>query len=102
MGEVNEAERREQEGKAGVKWLQEKWGDDKPCPYCGGVAWSVAPPVYLVHNNHDDLYRSPPMLVVRCGTCGHTMFIDAIIAGVVSREEFEALGETTPDSEQQE
>jgi hypothetical protein len=64
---------------AAAAWLEEKWGALQ-CPYCHFIAWQVGTPVEIPLTTGDVF---SPMFPVMCGNCGHTTFVNAIVAGLV-------------------
>jgi hypothetical protein len=56
-----------------LKWIRQKWGDDKPCPYCGGIEWGVAAPRRFQTVEG----QTEPMFAVVCRNCGNTVLIDS-------------------------
>lgn len=48
-----------------IRWLQEKWGDPKDCPFCGTSRWIVLRPSALSN-----------LATVMCDNCGQTVFIN--------------------------
>ncbi len=65
--------------RAAIDWLEQKWGD-RSCPYCGETAWQVGTPLQL--QLFPDEVMSPAFPVM-CGNCGHTTFVNAVLAGIV-------------------
>lgn len=65
--------RESEETDAAVLWLREKWGDDKPCPWCGNETYFVGPPQSL---SVSEAGASTPLIPVICRNCGQTTFID--------------------------
>lgn len=58
---------------AAIGWLREKWGEERPCPYCGSTSHAVGPPGSLVHESGKAVSPSIPVV---CRNCGNTTFID--------------------------
>lgn len=73
---------------AGINWLRAKWGEEaRACPYCDNEAWTVGTPVYLDVGfglAEPGFSTMSPLFPVMCTNCGNTVFISAVIAGVVS------------------
>jgi len=79
-----EAQRQEQELlEEAIRWVESKWGS-QPCPYCQQVKWQVGTPLELSALNGEVM---SPAFPVMCGNCGHTTFVNAIKAGLLSDEE---------------
>jgi hypothetical protein len=70
-----------------IIWLEQKWTEARRCPYCGNPHWEVGTPVEITLGN--PMFGTPiqspmsPMFPVMCTNCGNTVFINAILAGVV-------------------
>lgn len=62
-----------------VHWLEEKWGPDRNCPYCDTAAWSVSRPFNLLLESRETL---APHFSVLCTNCGHTVLVNAVLAGL--------------------
>jgi hypothetical protein len=54
-----------------IAWIRERWGEDRPCPYCGGSTWEVGPPFELGRPSGELV--SP----VVCVGCGNTALVNA-------------------------
>src|SRR4051812_21662798 len=65
--------RREEETREATQWLLDKWGDERPCPYCGNEHYFVAPPNSFAA---DPAGATSPYVPVICSNCGVTVFID--------------------------
>jgi hypothetical protein len=66
-----------------IEWLTQKWGPDPACPYCGGRGWEVGTPVEVRLLSGDAMSPAVPIL---CDTCGNTVFINAIRAGLIPEQ----------------
>ena len=62
-----------------ISWLAAKWGNDRPCPYCGNPEWTVSLPFNLLLESRNTL---PPHFSAVCTNCGNTVLINAIMAGL--------------------
>jgi hypothetical protein len=62
----------EEETEAAIKWLREKWGDDKPCPWCGNDSYYVSPPESFLAPTG----RTVPYIAVICRNCGQATRVD--------------------------
>lgn len=73
-----------------VDFLNQKWnGHD--CPVCGGGPWNVSDDIFEIRDyNNGNLVIGGgpiiPVIPVTCMNCGNTIFINAILAGVVKRD----------------
>lgn len=56
-----------------IKWLTEKWGSDRPCPYCGDIHWLVDDGGLLLRYQTGVAY---PVVAVSCANCAQTTFIN--------------------------
>ena len=70
-----------------IAHLQDKWGS-RPCPMCGKGPWNVQTSTYQLteYNEEGFVVGGPviPVLPVVCRNCGHTVLVNAIVAGVVT------------------
>jgi hypothetical protein len=64
---------------AAVGWVEQKWGPNRECPYCGSAEWTVSRPFNLLLESRETL--SPHFSVV-CTNCGNTVLINALLAGL--------------------
>lgn len=70
---------------AAIQWIESKWGEQS-CPYCQHVAWQVGTPLEITVAEGEVM---SPAFPVMCGNCGHTTFVNAIKAGLLSEPENE-------------
>jgi hypothetical protein len=70
---------------AAIRWIEDKWGD-QACPYCEQVEWQVGTPAEISLSAGEVM---SPTFPVMCGNCGHTTFVNAIKAGLLSEPEGE-------------
>lgn len=76
-------------------WLRENWKGATLCPICAADNWSVGDHVIeirvfqgkLQHVGGGNLY---PYVQLICGTCGYTIFFNAIIMGLVDPRSYTA------------
>jgi hypothetical protein len=81
FGELDALEREKAE-----RWLQEKW-PISACPFHGPTVWQIGNLVQTIPYSGGDFNLGGPtypLLSVICMTCGYTVFVNAVIAGVVS------------------
>jgi hypothetical protein len=65
----------------GIEWLQEKWGAESECPYCGQTEWAVGTAFGdLLERGEAELSLTFPVV---CDNCGNTVQIDVLRSGVV-------------------
>ena len=69
---------------AAIDWLQRKWGSERECPYCGNLGWSISTPFNVLLESRETL---SPHFAAMCTNCGNTVFINAILAGLVNDED---------------
>jgi hypothetical protein len=62
-----------------IRWLEEKWPGPTPCPYCGVADWRVGTVLELRRLHSPD--RALPVVLVTCGNCAQTVFINVLWAG---------------------
>lgn len=65
-----------------VAHLEEKWGDNAPCPFCRQTSWVVDPVPVLWQRFQAPLGAGVPVFLVVCGTCGFEVPISVAIAGM--------------------
>lgn len=46
------------------QWLADKWGEEKPCPYCGNTSWFVDGRMAAI--------RAYPVI---CSNCAHVVLL---------------------------
>lgn len=68
---------------AAISWLEERWGGQRPCPYCGNTEWTVGRPFTAALIGGDAL---TPHFPVTCHRCGNTALINAAWAGLIPEE----------------
>ncbi len=67
-------------------WIREKW-EHGPCSICGANSWTTNPKVCLILNPASLVNNSSfPVVLIYCTNCGHTLFVNAIVAGVTPPE----------------
>lgn len=61
------------------------------CPLCGGNKWNVTDAVFFLPEFFEDSVRfnarSIPVIPFTCTVCGNTLFVNAIIAGVLDKDD---------------
>ena len=72
-----------------VDFLNEKW-KGRACPICGGGPWNVSDDVFEIRDyNNGNLVIGGgpivPVIAVTCMNCGNTIFVNAILAGAIKR-----------------
>jgi hypothetical protein len=69
----------------GIRWVQEKWGSSRQCPYCGNPGWAIGIPVELLTEPlmpDKPVAKLVPVFPVVCTNCGNTVLVSAPYAGV--------------------
>jgi ribosomal protein S27AE len=73
-----------------LAFLKNKWTNPR-CPMCGGGGWNVEQGVFELRKFHGGnfIMGGPliPIIPVSCQNCGNTVFVNAIMAGVVDRDQ---------------
>lgn len=74
-----------------LKHLQEKWKPPATCPVCKSNTWDVSKEIYELREFQGGglvLGGSPivPLVPVTCTTCGNTVLLNALVAGVAIKE----------------
>jgi len=76
-----------------IAFLNSRWGN-RSCPMCNEGPWSVQDRVFQLNEFHQGslVVGGPliPVIPVSCGNCGHTVLVNAIIAGVLPAEPLQA------------
>jgi hypothetical protein len=62
-----------------IAWVRQKWGEERPCPYCGDSEWEVGTPFELARGSSDAVALAFPVV---CSNCGNTTLINAGRAGL--------------------
>ncbi|MFL5896064.1 MAG: hypothetical protein ACJ76Z_13260 [Thermoleophilaceae bacterium] len=74
-----------------IAWLEERWGENRPCPYCANDSWDVQGAVELrpapgFPQWSGDPEGFFPAFQVICTNCGHTALVNVMAAGLPFRE----------------
>ncbi len=68
-----------------LQWVKEKWGADRPCPYCEDNHWVVDPSLVQVPSTQRTFsYLS---FQVICTNCGNTVLLNAKMAELLPDDE---------------
>lgn len=65
---------------AAIDWLEDRWGDQQPCPYCGNKEWTVGRPFTAALISGAAF---TPHFPVTCNQCGNTALINAVLSGLI-------------------
>lgn len=60
-----------------ITHLQEKWGEEKACPYCDANDWQVGKLIWFDAADGSE-YPAVPVL---CANCANTTFVNPLAAG---------------------
>ncbi len=67
-------------------WIRDKWKHG-PCSICGANSWTTNSKVCLLLNPASLVNTTSfPVVLIYCTNCGHTLVVNAIIAGVAKPE----------------
>ena len=68
-----------------MEWLNKHWQGEKACPVCQSNNWTIGDliGVTLTFTKNTINLGAPlyPVFLATCGTCGYTLFFNAIVAG---------------------
>lgn len=64
-------------------WVNEHWKDEKTCTICKGTDWTIGPDIVFVKSPTLESY---PLVLLVCNQCGHTIFFNALIMGLVESD----------------
>ncbi len=80
-----------------VAWVKEKW-KNFACPYSGDTSWNIGEILVQTTQFTGGSLRigGPifPMFILTCDGCGHTVFVNAIQAGILPKPKPESDGGT--------
>lgn len=84
-------QRMRREGGKMLEWIRDKsQGRRVDCPICGDSTWSVGVVMELKQHHGDRASETTavmPLMPVSCNNCAYTFFMNALMAGLVSRPE---------------
>lgn len=88
-----------------VSWLTERWGPEKPCPYCGDTGWTIgavrrvptAPNWPLEPGEVEPGFI--PAIPITSTQCGHVVFINAL--WIFEPQDLRLLEEERQEAEQE-
>ncbi|MGC2494657.1 hypothetical protein [Candidatus Binatus sp.] len=70
---------------AANEWLNKHW-KTRNCPICGIVTWAMAPQFAHVSFARPGVVGAPPSfpcVVLTCRNCGHTLFFNGVVMGLL-------------------
>jgi hypothetical protein len=81
-------------------WVNEKWRGNRVCPICGSTRWILGDHLVqpIVLGNKQNILLSGvsyPHLMVISPSCGYTMFVNAVIVGLVEPSSNEMTTQTS-------
>jgi hypothetical protein len=78
------------DGNKMIAYLQEKWRG-RSCPMCGVTNWNVQDSTFEIRQFSEGnmVLGGPiiPVVPVVCNNCGNTILVNALMAGVVKRDQ---------------
>ena len=78
-------------------WINEKWVGEKKCPICQKNRWNIAEEI-TISNTYSkkkvvEVGASRlPVFSIICSNCGHVLFFNAVLSGLVSPEKGDVGG----------
>jgi len=86
-GQAEEQDKPEVDKSKVQAWLQEKWTGLKTCPVSGDNNWIIADDLLqpMIHASGGLRVggRGYPLVMLICRTCGYTMFLNAVLMGLL-------------------
>jgi hypothetical protein len=67
-------------------WLKEHWTKPRKCAVCSKETWGLSPNFAHLPESLVGLHqavRTIPLVVLTCRTCGNTLFLNAIVMGLL-------------------
>jgi predicted nucleic-acid-binding Zn-ribbon protein len=75
-------------------WLSTHW-TKWDCPFHGDTTWSVGEILHgaqaFFPKGAVNVSKSYPVVVLTCNSCGYTVFVNAIVAGLIPRDQSEPV-----------
>jgi hypothetical protein len=72
--------------------LNQRW-KSKVCGVCGSTNWAVTDRIFQLMEFHEGALvvggQVVPLINVHCSSCGHTLFFNAILLGLVTSKKLE-------------
>ncbi len=75
-----------------ISYLNEKW-QGTSCPYCRESEWNIQDRIFELREfNKGDMFLGGPnasiipVIPVMCSNCGHTVLVNAMVAGVLGEK----------------
>ena len=76
------------DGQELIDYLNDKWHGAR-CPLCGEGVWNVTDKIFELREFNDGNFvlgpnsAITPVIPVTCSNCGNTVFVNALIAGLL-------------------
>jgi hypothetical protein len=67
-------------------WIEAHWPAPRKCPLCNHEDWGIGPSFAQIATSTLGLHKPPrinPCVAVVCGHCGNTIFLNAILMGLL-------------------
>lgn len=82
-------------------WLKKNWKGAKQCPICHSNDWNIgSKPVEIREFSGGGLVVGGPvypLVNVTCNVCGYTLLFNAIVSGLIEREEKKPVSSAETD-----
>lgn len=65
-----------------MDWIRKNWTKPTECPICGSDNWGIGDQIVEIRSFAPSASVYPQFFVY-CQKCGHTIFFNAVIAGLV-------------------
>lgn len=74
-----------------IKWFKKHWTQPAKCDVCGKFEWTIGKtiiaPMNIVNSEVKITGQLYPQILVLCKHCGNTKYFNAIIMGLVEKNE---------------
>jgi hypothetical protein len=89
-----------------MEWLNKHWHSHKACPICLHNNWTISDSVGVMlpasESSIDIGGLAYPLFLLTCGTCGYTLFFNAVVAGLTTKAPVPDEKRYTPPEEKKE
>lgn len=65
-----------------IDWIRKNWTKPTECPICGSDDWGISDQI-IEMRSFSLSHPVYPLFFVYCKKCAHTIFFNAVIAGLV-------------------
>jgi hypothetical protein len=72
------------------EWIAVRWPAPRPFPLCDHEEWGIGPSLAQIPTSALGLHSPPrtnPCVAVVCGHCGNTVFLNALVMGLLPKSE---------------